>query len=936
MGNNKLYGKKKTKIKKKWYQPTWKKFFLLILIIILAAGAAVGSWVYSIIKEAPEIDTSQIYNLLTETTIIYDGDGKKLDTVFSGENRYTVRYKDMPEDLVNAFVALEDKTFWEHHGFNYVRIIGAIKNSLTSGGQVSGTSTITQQLARNVYLKSTMSEHNIERKIIEAWYTIQIERDLSKNQIIEAYLNTINLGFGNYGVEAAAIAYFKTHVNKLTLAQCAALAAIPQMPSEYDLVRLVDADTASQMDKSLILKRTTNGVYVINDASKERRELCLYLMKEQGFITQEAYEEAVNTPLKDILHPKLESSNSTVSYFTDFVIEQVINDLQEEKGMTYEEAWDQVYTGGLRIYTTLDVKTQKLIQDEFKNDSNFPSQTGMVFDNDGNLLNNKGQIAMYDYTDFIKDKKFTFKKDEIKKNKDGSITIKAGKRLRIYDTTVNGQTDYSIEFPTMYRFIDNKLYSVSGGYFHFPQSCKTKDEKGNVIISAEFLNSEQGKEFIHKKKGKYYIKEGYYTVNQNVIQPQAAMTIIENDTGHIKAMVGGRKTSGRMLYNRAVEPRQPGSSIKPLAVYSAALQQSYEEAKKKKKHHFKDYKIDHQGAKGWGDWITAGSTVVDERTTNKGKAWPQNSGGGYSGRLTLRSALRNSINTCAYKIWMQVGESYSVKMVKKYGITTLDTEGDTNDVNAAALALGGMTNGVTTLEMANAYTTFPNNGVRAKKPICYTKVTDNRDKVLLRREREEVRVLDSGIAWIMADLMKGVVSGGTGTAAYVNGVAAGGKTGTTSSEYDIWFDGFTPNLTAALWIGNDVNISLTSMSGYAAALWGKIMNQIPEATKGSYPGKPDNVTQRNGEYYADGTYSSSGWLYWYQIDQAEKARKEKERKEREEKEKAEKEAKEKAKKEKAGASSSTPSTSSTPATTVKPSKPATSAPSKSTKKKKNR
>ena len=199
MGNKVLYGKKakKKKKKKKWYQPTWKKFFLLILILILAAGAAVGSWVYGIIKEAPEIDTSQIYNLLTETTIIYDGDGKKLDTVFSGENRYTVRYKDMPEDLINAFVAVEDKTFWDHHGFNFIRIMGAIKQSLTSGGQVSGTSTITQQLARNVYLKSTMSEHNIDRKIIEAWYTLQIERDLSKNQIIEAYLNTINLACGN-------------------------------------------------------------------------------------------------------------------------------------------------------------------------------------------------------------------------------------------------------------------------------------------------------------------------------------------------------------------------------------------------------------------------------------------------------------------------------------------------------------------------------------------------------------------------------------------------------------------------------------------------------------------------------------------------------------------------------------------------------------------
>lgn len=168
-----------------------------------------------------------------------------------------------------------------------------------------------------------------------------------------------------------------------------------------------------------------------------------------------------------------------------------------------------------------------------------------------------------------------------------------------------------------------------------------------------------------------------------------------------------------------------------------------------------------------------------------------------------------------------------------------------------------MTSGVSTLEMANAYTTFPNNGTRAKSTICYTTVKDGDGKTLLsKKDSESTRVLDKGVAWIMTDLLKGVVAGGTGTAASISGVTVGGKTGTTSDEYDIWFDGFTPSYSASLWIGNDVNIQLSSMSGYAAALWGRIMNQVPNCKKGSYKSIPSDVTRVNGEYYITGTYSA--------------------------------------------------------------------------------
>lgn len=852
-----------------------KAVLLCFLVLFLALV------IYSVfaIATAPKIDTAKIYETLSENSTIYDASGKKVDSVYSGENRTNARYNDMPDNLINAYIALEDKTFKTHHGFNFIRILGAIKESVFGGGKVGGTSTITQQLARNVYLKTRMSERSLNRKVVEAWYTLKLENNLSKKQIIEAYLNTIYLGFNSWGVESASEAYFQKRPKDLSLEQCAALAALPQSPTNLALVNLLDKDAKPK--PSSILKRTSSGIYVINDISKERRETCLKLMLEQKYITRAQYEKAVKVPLRSMLKPNYHMNDSTIAYFTDYTVAKVIKDLQKKEKLSYDEAWDKVYKGGLKIYSTMDKKAQKTIQKEFKNNGNFPSITNINYDSNNNILNKYGKVALYSLGNYIKNGRFTFKSNEIKDNSDGSVTIKANKRLKIYNTSVNGKTDYSLEFPAMYKWKDGKLNSISGGYINIPQQYKQRDDNGNVIVSSRFMQSKEGKQTFQKVGGKYSIPKSSYSINQGVVQPQAAMTIVENSTGEIKAMVGGRKTKGKLLYNRAVEPRQPGSSIKPLGVYAPALQQGAEEAAAGKTHNFVNYNIDRQGAQGWGNHITAGSVVMDERTTNNGRVWPYNAGSGYSGRNTLRSAIRNSINTCAYKIWMQVGQQYSTKMVKKFGISTVVTKGRVNDNNAAALALGGMSKGVTTLEMANAYTTFPNNGVRAEEPICYTKVVDADGKTLLTKSSRSTRVLNSDVAWIMADLMKGVVSGGTGTAANVYGTRAGGKTGTTSNQYDIWFDGFTPKYSAALWIGNDINISLTSMSGYAAALWGKIMNQIPSAKTGSYKAQPHSVQYIGGEYYAKGTYSYSNYVSPEEILR----RKQEEEKKRQEKDK---------------------------------------------------
>ena len=699
---------KKARKKEKRKHSFLRKLIVLIIVLGFLGCAAGAGYAYMCISSAEVIHPETIYETIDLSSYIYDDEGNQIETVYYDQNRKLAKFDELPDNLLNAFIAIEDKTFWTHHGFNFKRIIGAILQSITGDG-ISGTSTITQQLARNVYLSDTMSVRSIKRKIIEMYYAYEIEQTLSKEEIIEAYLNTIYLGYGNYGVTSAAKTYFSSSVEDLTLEQCAALAALPQAPDAYALIK-------SEEDEYTTAVKNIDGCYA-NDRAEERRNLVLYLMKEQGYITDEE-KEAATKPLIDFIKPNLGTESSTRSYFKDYLISTVISDLMEQYDKTEDEARNMVYTQGLKIYSTLDSQAQKIAAKEFKKASNFPD-------------------------------------------------------------TVKGDT------------------------------------------------------------------------------PQGAMVIVEVGTGQINAMIGGRNPNGEMLYNRAINPRQPGSSIKPLAVYAAALQKSYELQAKGEKYEYNEY----VNASEMGEYITAGSVIQDNKMVVNGQVWPGNNEGYYSGTNTFRTGIQGSINTIAVKILMQVGIDYSAQLVKAFGISTLceDEDRESNDLNLASLALGGLTYGVTPLDMALAYATFPNGGVR-NSGICYTTVEDREGNVILEAKSEETKVLDEGVAWVMTDVLKSVVSDGGGRYAAIDGVQVGGKTGTTESENDIWFDGFTPHYAASLWIGADDNVSLTTMSISAQKLWSKIMNKVDKAKKGKYKSKPDNVVEVNGEYYTKGTEPTSSKL----------------------------------------------------------------------------
>lgn len=849
--NNKKTKNTNKNLENKQKKFTVKKLIRNLLILGLAAAAVFFVYAFIVISAAPKIDPSKMYDFVAESSTIYDDDDDKVMDVYYTQNRKLIKYDDLNKNTINAFVALEDKTFWKHHGFNWTRIVGAVFQSLTGHGGISGTSTITQQLARNVYLPNIKSQRSIKRKIIEMYYAGKIERSLSKKEIITAYLNTIYLGFGCYGIDAASHTYFSKSPKELNVKESAALASLPQAPDSYALIQYADSDSVSQKNANIIMRKP--DTYIANDISKDRRNTCLDLMLEQGYINKKLHDKVYDKPLIKFIKPSISSKTSAYTYFNEYMLDQVSSALQEKYNISSKEANRMIYTGGLNIYSTLDARAQRVITEEFNDSSNFPYLYGIYYDRSGNIISRSGTILMYDYNDLFDSKgRFTFASDEARINKDGSVTIIKDKRIKIYKVESAEKKDYSIEFPKTYTKDGGALYSYSGGYINIPAKFKSLDDNGNIIISADYFNTKNAA--IRKNGKNVVITETGYTLPPKVVQPQAAMVIVGVGTGELKAMSGGRGATGERVLNRAVSVRQPGSSIKPLAVYGAALQKSCEYAKKDKKFTYVDYEHDRQGTKYFGDYLTASSVIIDEPMTFNGKQWPKNAGGGHVGAVTMRKGIQQSINTVAVKIQLQLGPEYSSNLLKKFGITTLDTQGSVNDLNPAAMALGGLTHGVKPVEMAQAYAAFPNGGVR-QSTISYRKVTDRNGKTILTAKSKPTKVLDKGVAFIMTDMLKSVVSAGLGSPAATSGVQSGGKTGTTSEEYDIWFDGFTPTYAASLWIGCDVNIQLSTMSVTAARLWGRIMNRIPDALKGEYKEAPSNVIHVGNEYYTEGTES---------------------------------------------------------------------------------
>lgn len=297
------------------------------------------------------------------------------------------------------------------------------------------------------------------------------------------------------------------------------------------------------------------------------------------------------------------------------------------------------------------------------------------------------------------------------------------------------------------------------------------------------------------------------------LQPEAAMVIIDNSTGQIKAVMGGRSSTVRRGLNRATQsPRQPGSSIKPLAVYAPALDNGY----------------------------TAG-TVVDDSPVAFGNYSPNNYSKNFTGLVTIREAIQSSLNVVAVKIVQDIGIQRSAEYLENFGISTVVKTGNRTDMNLPALALGGMTKGIKPVELAAAYTVFPNKGVYTQ-PVSFTKVLDRHGNVILDNTPEKHRVISEQVAYMMIDIMKGVVRGGTGGNAALSNMPVAGKTGTTSDLKDAWFAGYTPYYTGVVWIGHDEPKPMNFTGGsYPAKLWKAVMQEVHKDLKRKEFEKPDGL-----------------------------------------------------------------------------------------------
>ncbi|MDO4834309.1 MAG: transglycosylase domain-containing protein, partial [Bacillota bacterium] len=829
-----------------------KVLFKSLLCAGLCLVFAVGIYVGFIFLKAPAVDTDDLYSHISQRSVMYDENGKEIENLyFSNGNRTVIKYKDIPENMVNAVIAIEDQKFEHHHGFNFIRMVGAVKDSIFGGGEISGTSTVTQQLARNVYLAEIKSQRSLSRKLTEMYCTIVLEKKLSKEQIMEAYLNTIYLGFNSYGVEAAAESYFNTKAKNLNLEQCAALAALPQSPDTYALVY---SDYYNSMTSLPKIKKTETVTYRYNgDRTTDRRQLVLNNMCSMGFISEQERDTAVAkaNDLEDEIKIGTAVDEGRASYFTDYCLKQLTADLMKEFNLSESDAENMIYTKGLKIYTSMDSNIQNIMEEEFDKDGNYTSISYTRTNADGNIVSDQGVVLAYKYGYYFNDKdSFVLKKNEYRSNSDGGITLLKNKRLNFFSTETDAGTDISVEFKGMFKQENGNFYFIESGALSIPQEYKSIDGDGNCVISGQFFTDYP--DFFKKGDGGYTVADENYSLKQKVRQPQAAAVIIENSTGEVKGMMGGRGATGKQLYNRAVNPRQPGSSIKPLAVYGPALQMSFEYHEANKK-----LALDTSEGSDWGRYITAGSVINDALTKDgNGKVWPLNDDHGYHGPKTFREALQMSLNVCSYKIYKQIdmneGAQYSLDMMKKSGITTLNDEAD---ANPAAISLGGLTKGLSPLEETAAYAVFPNKGVY-KTPIFYTKVLDSNGNLKYENKTEETQVYDPGVAWIMTDVLRSVVTNGIGRSASISSQPAAGKTGTTSNMYDIWFSGFTPQYSMALWMGNDINMSVSNYSYKAAQFWAAIMGRVcADIPRGSYFDKPANVISVGGEYFIDGTYS---------------------------------------------------------------------------------
>jgi penicillin-binding protein 1A len=669
-------------------------FFALFVLAIVTGALAGATLVYSV--DLPQIQDLERYRPST-TTDLYDRNGHIIGS-FALQRRIVVNYDDFAPVLRQAVISIEDKSFESHWGINVLRIAGAVVHDLRSHGRVQGASTLTMQLARNLFLSS---ERTAGRKLQEAYLAIQIERAFTKQQIFTLYGNQIYLGSGMYGFEAASEFYFSKHAKDLTLTEAALLAGLPKGPVAYS--PLLNPEKALR-----------------------RRNLVISEMESDGDITHQQAEEARESPLG------LRISQPDASVAPWFQ-EEVRRELEKRFGS------DEVHEDGLRVETTLDLNLQE-------------TANRAVLDG----------LAAYERRD--------------------------GWKGKLENVLANG---FTIE---QYRHPDWAAASSPGDHVHAVVTSAMPLEIRARIGDNEVVLLPPDWQWTGVRRGDLLVKPGDIiyvhltsasegTTRRATLEQdsgtQGALFAMDNTSGDVLAMVGGRDFA-LSQFNRATQAeRQTGSSFKPY-VYTTAFE---------------------EGAKP--------DDIIVDAPVNFGGYAPHNYENDFKGPMTLATAFAESRNVPAVKLAARVGIHKVIDTVHRFGVTS--------DIPAyLPVALGAAE--ITLQQQVDSYSVFPNDGIRIT-PRLIRKVS-NQDGITLWQDRPEIdSVISQQTARAMMVLFQAVTDRGTGAAVAALKHPLGGKTGTTSDFTDAWFLGFSPSVTCGVWVGYDSRQSLGDKeTGAKAAL----------------------------------------------------------------------------------------------------------------------
>lgn len=691
-------------------------FFALLVVAAALVGATTGLLlVYS--TDLPQVEELERYRP-SSVTELYDDHGRIIGS-FALQRRVVASYDDYPQVLRDALISIEDKDFYRHWGINVWRILGAAYRDIQSGGRVQGASTLTMQLARNLFLSP---DRSFQRKIQEAVLAIQIERRFTKAQIFTLYANQIFLGHGAYGFESASEYYFSKPAQRLTLDQAALLAGLPKAPGYYSPI-------------------------LHPDRALKRRNLVINAMLEDGKITAQQAADAKAKPIQlNLQH----DPNSLAPYF----VEEIRRYLENKYGS------DQVHEGGLRVYTSLDMELQKAANEALLSGlANYERRHGWK-NRLPNVISPGSSLDSYQHPDW-------------------------------QDEPLPG--DYSHALVTS---LAPGQANLRFAHYH------------STITQADIVWTRKKVHDIFKRGDICYVRiislgpgDVAHVALEQDSGAQGGLVAIDNATGEIKAMVGGRDFN-ESKFNRATQAlRQVGSSFKPY-VYTAAID---------------------QGA-------SPDDTVLDAPITFEtasGPYTPHNYDEKFEGTISLRRALAQSRNIPALRLADRLTIKTVIDYAHRFGITS-------NIPAYLPVALGSAE--ITLLEQTNAYSVFPNDGVRIT-PRYITKVTDYEGRVLEEDYPDVKDAVSARTARIMTSMLEGVVQHGTGIAAAGMKLPLAGKTGTTNDFTDAWFVGFSPTITCGVWVGYDEKKTLGAKETGARAALPIWMEFMKAALTGKDPGE---------------------------------------------------------------------------------------------------